>query len=138
MTTLKAVRIRSCGGPEALELADIEKPEPRDDEVLIRVRVASINPVDYKIRSGTYPVVRQDPLPKVLGRERRRRSRALRPCRAQLQGGGYGLCHARRRLIDQGRVHPHVCAVLELKDAREAQAQRQRHHSQGKVVLQMG
>ncbi len=42
------------------------------------------------------------------------------------------------RLIDQGRVHPHVCAVFELKDAREAQAQLERHHSPGKVVLQMG
>jgi len=69
MTTMKAVRIRSFGGPEVLELADIEKPQPKDDEVLIRVRAASVNPVDYKIRSGTYPVVKQDQLPKVLGRD---------------------------------------------------------------------
>lgn len=38
MTTMKAVRIRSFGGPEVLELTDIEKPTPTDDEVLIRVR----------------------------------------------------------------------------------------------------
>lgn len=69
MTTMKAVRIRSFGGPEVLELAEIEKPTPRDDEVLIRVRAASVNPVDYKIRSGAYPVVKQDQLPKVLGRD---------------------------------------------------------------------
>ncbi|HVC30283.1 MAG TPA: NADP-dependent oxidoreductase [Steroidobacteraceae bacterium] len=69
MTTMKAVRIRSFGGPEVLEMADVEKPTPRDDEVLIRVRAASVNPVDYKIRSGTYPVVKQDQLPKVLGRD---------------------------------------------------------------------
>lgn len=69
MTTMKAVRIRSFGGPEVLELADVEKPQPKDDEVLIRVRAASVNPVDYKIRSGTYPVVKQDQLPKVLGRD---------------------------------------------------------------------
>jgi NADPH:quinone reductase-like Zn-dependent oxidoreductase len=69
MTTMKAVRIRSFGGPRVLELADIEKPEPKDDEVLIKVRAASVNPVDYKIRSGTYPVVKQDQLPKVLGRD---------------------------------------------------------------------
>lgn len=69
MTTMKAMRIRSFGGPEVLELADVEKPQPRDDEVLIRVRAASVNPVDYKIRSGTYPVVKQDQLPKVLGRD---------------------------------------------------------------------
>jgi NADPH:quinone reductase-like Zn-dependent oxidoreductase len=52
-----------------LELADVEKPQPKDDEVLIRVRAASVNPVDYKIRSGSYPVVKQDQLPKVLGRD---------------------------------------------------------------------
>ncbi|HEX5459521.1 MAG TPA: NADP-dependent oxidoreductase [Steroidobacteraceae bacterium] len=69
MTTMKAMRIRSFGGPEVLELAEVEKPQPRDDEVLIRVRAASVNPVDYKIRSGTYPVVKQDQLPKVLGRD---------------------------------------------------------------------
>jgi len=49
MTTMKAVQIRSFGGPEVLELVDIEKPQPADDEVLIRVRAASVNPVDYKI-----------------------------------------------------------------------------------------
>jgi len=69
MTTMKAVRIRSFGGPEVLELAEIEKPVPKKDEVLIRVRAASVNPVDYKIRSGAYPVVKEDQLPKVLGRD---------------------------------------------------------------------
>jgi NADPH:quinone reductase-like Zn-dependent oxidoreductase len=66
---MKAVRIRSFGGPEVLEFAEIEKPVPKDDEVLIKVRAASVNPVDYKIRSGKYPVVKQDQLPKVLGRD---------------------------------------------------------------------
>jgi NADPH:quinone reductase-like Zn-dependent oxidoreductase len=65
---MKAVQIRSFGGPEVLELAEIAKPIPKDDEVLIRVRAASVNPVDYKIRSGALPV-RQDQLPKVLGRD---------------------------------------------------------------------
>lgn len=69
MTTMKAVRIRSFGGPEVLELAEVEKPVPKEDEVLIKVRAASVNPVDYKIRSGAYPVVKQDQLPKVLGRD---------------------------------------------------------------------
>jgi NADPH:quinone reductase-like Zn-dependent oxidoreductase len=69
MTTMKAVCIRSFGGPEVLELTDIEMPQPADEEVLIRVRAASVNPVDYKIRSGSYPIVREEQLPKVLGRD---------------------------------------------------------------------
>jgi NADPH:quinone reductase-like Zn-dependent oxidoreductase len=69
VSTMKAVRIRSFGGPEVLELTDIEKPTPKDGEVLIKVRAASVNPVDYKIRSGAYPMVKQEQLPKVLGRD---------------------------------------------------------------------
>ena len=66
---MKAVCIESFGGPEALEIRNIEQPQPRDNEVLIRVHAASVNPVDYKIRSGHYPPVTALQLPKVLGRD---------------------------------------------------------------------
>ena len=69
MAKMKAVRIEAFGGPEALKLQEIERPEPRDGEVLIEVHAASVNPVDYKIRSGHYPPVKEDKLPKVLGRD---------------------------------------------------------------------
>jgi NADPH:quinone reductase-like Zn-dependent oxidoreductase len=42
------------------------------------------------------------------------------------------------RLIDSGKVHPHIAAVLELEKGAEAQVQLERHHAQGKVVLRMG
>ena len=51
---MKAVRIHSFGGPEVLEIEDAPRPEPREGEILIRVRAAGVNPVDYKIRSGGY------------------------------------------------------------------------------------
>jgi NADPH:quinone reductase-like Zn-dependent oxidoreductase len=66
---MKAIRIESFGGPETLEVAQVECPRPRDDELLIQVRAASVNPVDYKIRSGQYPAVKREDLPKVLGRD---------------------------------------------------------------------
>jgi len=69
MTTMKAVTVARFGGPEALEIHDIQRPLPGADEVLIRVRAASVNPVDYKIRAGHYPPVGPDNLPKVLGRD---------------------------------------------------------------------
>jgi len=69
MSTMKAVCIHSFGGPEVLKLESIERPSPEDDEVLIKVRAASVNPVDYKIRSGSYPPVKKQQLPKVLGRD---------------------------------------------------------------------
>lgn len=67
MSTMKAVCIHSFGGPEVLKLESIERPLPQDDEVLIKVRAASVNPVDYKIRSGSFSAVKQQQLPKVLG-----------------------------------------------------------------------
>jgi NADPH:quinone reductase-like Zn-dependent oxidoreductase len=65
---MHAVIIRSFGGPEVLEPADLPKPNPREGEVLIHVRAAGVNPVDYKIRSGAFG--KEDtPLPMVLGRD---------------------------------------------------------------------
>ncbi len=69
MATMKAVRIDSFGGPETLQVRDMEVPQPQDDEVLIRVKAASVNPVDYKMRSGHYPPVGMEQLPRVLGRD---------------------------------------------------------------------
>ncbi len=45
------------GPSSTLQLAEIEKPVPRDDEVLIRVRAASVNPLDGHLLK-TSPFVR--------------------------------------------------------------------------------
>ena len=49
---MRAVVIHSYGGPEVMKLENVARPEPADDEVLIRVVAASINPVDVAIRKG--------------------------------------------------------------------------------------
>jgi NADPH:quinone reductase-like Zn-dependent oxidoreductase len=69
METMRAVRIHRFGGAEVLELDDLPIPQPQDDEVVVRVAAASVNPVDYKIRSGGYPAVKDGQLPMVLGRD---------------------------------------------------------------------
>lgn len=69
MAKMKAVCIHSFGGPEVLKLESVDVPQPKADEVLIKVRAASVNPVDYKIRAGQYPPVKEQQLPKVLGRD---------------------------------------------------------------------
>jgi NADPH:quinone reductase-like Zn-dependent oxidoreductase len=66
---MNAIRIASFGGPEVLRLEQIAIPTPAIGEVLLKVRAASVNPVDYKIRSGKYPAVKADKLPYILGRD---------------------------------------------------------------------
>src|SRR5215510_8304312 len=52
--TMKAIVIHEYGGPEVLKYEDIPRPEPKDDELLIRVIAAGVNPVDALIRSGMF------------------------------------------------------------------------------------
>lgn len=49
---MKAIRIHQFGGPEVLELEEIAVPQPKADEVLIKVYASSVNPVDGKIVAG--------------------------------------------------------------------------------------
>ncbi|SIR15391.1 NADPH2:quinone reductase [Haladaptatus litoreus] len=52
---MRAVRYHEHGGPEVLRVDDIDRPEPDDDELLVAVRAAGINPVDTYFREGSYP-----------------------------------------------------------------------------------
>jgi len=49
---MKAIVYRRYGQPEVLELAEVEKPVPADDEVLIRIRAAALNPLDGHLMRG--------------------------------------------------------------------------------------
>jgi NADPH:quinone reductase-like Zn-dependent oxidoreductase len=49
---MKAVRIHAFGGPEVLQLEEVPRPLPAQDEVLIKVYASGVNPVDWKIRKG--------------------------------------------------------------------------------------
>jgi NADPH:quinone reductase-like Zn-dependent oxidoreductase len=49
---MRAIRQRSFGGPEVLELVEVDRPDPLPTEVLVRVHAAGVNPVDWKTRAG--------------------------------------------------------------------------------------
>jgi NADPH:quinone reductase-like Zn-dependent oxidoreductase len=49
---MKAIVIHEFGGPEVLKYEDAPRPEPKEDEVLIKVMAAGVNPVDASIRAG--------------------------------------------------------------------------------------
>jgi NADPH:quinone reductase-like Zn-dependent oxidoreductase len=49
---MKTIRIHQYGGPEVLVQVETQRPTPAHDEVLIKVRAASVNPIDWKLRAG--------------------------------------------------------------------------------------
>jgi NADPH:quinone reductase-like Zn-dependent oxidoreductase len=49
---MKAVRIERYGSEEVVELAEVEKPKRAENELLVKVQAAAVNPVDWKIRDG--------------------------------------------------------------------------------------
>jgi putative PIG3 family NAD(P)H quinone oxidoreductase len=52
---VRAIEIAQPGGPEVLRIAERPRPEPREDEVLIRVAAAGVNRPDVMQRQGKYP-----------------------------------------------------------------------------------
>jgi NADPH:quinone reductase-like Zn-dependent oxidoreductase len=60
---MHAMMIHETGSPDVLRLEEVERPEPGDGEVLIRVRAISVNPIDWKYRQGLIP----KQLPALLG-----------------------------------------------------------------------
>src|SRR5438477_10375984 len=49
---MKAVRIERYGNEEAVEFAEVERPQLGENQLLVKVRAAAVNPVDWKIRDG--------------------------------------------------------------------------------------
>src|SRR5438034_1582070 len=49
---MKAIVYHEYGSPDVLKCEEIEKPVPKDDEVLIKVRAASVNPLDWRLMNG--------------------------------------------------------------------------------------
>jgi NADPH:quinone reductase-like Zn-dependent oxidoreductase len=64
---MKAIRIHEYGGPDVLEYEDAPIPDIGPDGVLIRVRAAGVNPVDWKIRKGLMTAFQPLQFPAVVG-----------------------------------------------------------------------
>jgi len=64
---MKAIVIHQYGGPEVLKFEDVAKPEPKEDELLVKVVGAGVNSFDGVLRSGSYAKVLKMQLPWVPG-----------------------------------------------------------------------
>lgn len=127
MSKIRKMRIHSFGEAAPLQPDEVEFSLPDASQVLVAVKAASVNPVDFKIRNGKYPAVKEDRLPYTLGRDV---SGIVEKCGAQATAfsigeevfGIVGICgggYAERVVVDQRAIarkppelgHPHAAAI---------------------------
>src|SRR5213076_1731721 len=66
-STMKAAVFHEYGGPEVFRYEDAPRPEPKDDEILVRVIAAGVNPVDAYVRQGMLSKRGLDNRPMIIG-----------------------------------------------------------------------
>src|SRR5205085_1237232 len=66
---MKAVRLHAYGGVDQLRYEDVPTPEPGPDEALVKVAATSVNPIDWKLRSGAAKAIMPLKFPAILGRD---------------------------------------------------------------------
>jgi NADPH:quinone reductase-like Zn-dependent oxidoreductase len=66
---MRAYVLKHYGGPEGALLMDVPAPVPRPRDILVEVRAAGLNPVDFKFRQGKLRAILRPRLPLVLGNE---------------------------------------------------------------------
>ncbi len=65
--TMRGIVYRAYGGPDVLEAAELPIPEPGEGQVLVGVRTASVNPLDFKIATGNFRPILRARFPQVPG-----------------------------------------------------------------------
>src|ERR1700738_1314289 len=84
---MKAVVLHEYGGPDKLKYEDVPDPVAKEGQVLVRVAAASINPIDFKLRSGAMKTFFPLELPTILGRDLSGTVRELGPGVPQFKPG---------------------------------------------------
>ena len=69
VTTMKRIQYHQYGGPEVMRFEDFEPTRPGPGEVLVRVKAAAANPMDWKIRSGDMKILTGRRFPRGLGHD---------------------------------------------------------------------
>lgn len=82
--TMKAICIHDFGGPDVVRYEPVPRPEPGPGQVLVRVRAAGINPLDWKIREGW---LGDSTLPQILGSDLSGAVESLGPGVNELKAG---------------------------------------------------
>ena len=84
---MKAVVLHEYGGPDKLKYEDVPDPVAKEGQVLVRVAAASVNPIDFKLRSGAMKTFFPLELPTILGKDLSGTVRELGPGVNQFKPG---------------------------------------------------
>lgn len=69
MNDMKAAYITNYGSTQKLQIGKLPMPEVNDDDVLIEIHAAGLNPIDFKIRDGKLKFIRKYTFPLILGHD---------------------------------------------------------------------
>lgn len=98
---MKAIVCHQYGSPDVLELQDVDKPTVKDDDVLVRVHAASVNPLDWHSMTGKPYLLRigalRRPKRPILGVDVAGQVEAVG--KNVTQFGGKGWAHARGKIV---------------------------------------
>ncbi len=64
---MKRIQYHRYGGPEEMRLESCELPAPGEDEIVVRVRASSVNPIDWKVRQGMMKFIAGWRMPRAMG-----------------------------------------------------------------------
>ncbi|MCF8303890.1 MAG: NAD(P)-dependent alcohol dehydrogenase [Bacteroidales bacterium] len=64
---MKIIVYDQYGPPEVLKMAGWDKPEPKENEVLVKVYASAVNPIDWKVRKGLLRMIVNNKFPKTIG-----------------------------------------------------------------------
>lgn len=66
---MKAVFIQKYGSPDVMQFGDLPKPVPGPGDILLAMKAASINPIDYKVREGKVKLLFAYKMPLIMGND---------------------------------------------------------------------
>jgi NADPH:quinone reductase-like Zn-dependent oxidoreductase len=125
VTSVKAIRYYRYGSPDVLRFEDTDMPAVGDDDVLVRVRAASVNPLDWHFMRGEPYLVR---LMAGLSRPRAGTGRLGADMAGSVEAVG-------KNVTEAGKVTPVIDRTYPLAEAAEAIRYLETGHARGKVAI---
>jgi len=111
--SMKAIAIEEYGGPEKLKLMEFPVPEPAGNEVLMRVKAAGVNPVDWKIREGRLKTRLPNSFPIIPGWDAAGVVEQTGPAAGQFRLGDEIFAYCRKPVVQHGTYAEFVAVAAD-------------------------